>query len=230
MFFTPSQFPPEEPLNSQHFEKLLLAVTQEDRYRSEMVAAKQEFEQVAGQIMETDNSYDARINAFHNWYILDRPLTARGLTPLQYFVEYNANSFAPDELEGFRRLGEQIHSVFEVVRLGRGDAIVRDLIQRKKYSLEEISSLAGLERGSIFNTRVFPNGEGREISNYLILHPDSVAKRIKAEAKRVGKAGLDSRAFLFRLLFFQSRWEQYAQMDVKNIYRFDAPENGRKPL
>ncbi|MCH7478224.1 MAG: hypothetical protein IIA14_08980, partial [SAR324 cluster bacterium] len=164
-----------------------------------------------------------------NWYILDRPLTARGLTPLQYFVEYNANSFVPDELEGFRRLGEQIHSVFEVVRLGRGGATVRDLIQRKKYSLAEISTLAGLERGSIFNTRIFPNGEGQEISNYLILHPDSVAKRIKAEAKRVGKAGPDARAFLFRLLFFQSRWEQYPQMDVKNIYRFDVPENGQKP-
>ena len=217
-------------MSSQQFNTLLSFITQDERFCNEMVAAKKEFEQTCGQIFETDRSYDARINAFHNWYILDRPLTARGLTPLQYFVEYNANSFVPDELEGFRRLGEQIHSVFEVVRLGREEATVRDLIQRKKYSLAEISSLAGLERGSIFNTRVFPNGEGREISNYLILHPDSVAKRIKAEAKRVGKSGLDTRTFLFRLLFFQSRWEQYAQMDVKNIYRFDVPENGRKPL
>lgn len=217
-------------MNSPHFEKLLSAVTEDDRYRNEMVAAKQEFEQVAGQIMETDTSYDARINAFHNWYILDRPMTSKGLTPLEYFMEYNANTFSEDSATGYRELTGNIHSLFELLKFSRGRVSMRDLMSRKKHLVEGAEELDSLERGDLFNTRIFKHGNSEYLSNYLILHPHSVTKMVRSEAKKVRKAKENPKPFLFRLLFFHSRWEQFSQFDVNKIYRFEAITGARQAV
>ena len=85
-------------LESPYFNSLLQQMSAEPRYNRELTAAKEEFQAFAGPIFESDRNFDARINAFHNWYILDRPLADRGVTPLQYYLEFNANSLTEDTL------------------------------------------------------------------------------------------------------------------------------------
>lgn len=214
-------------MNGQHFEGLLNAILEEDRFRVELIAAKEGFEQVAGQIMESDESYDARVNAFHNWYLLDRPLTQNGKTPLQYYVEFHANSLSAENKANYQEMAGNLHSVFEMLKFSNGRAWIRDLINRKKHLVEDGGQLEYVERGELFNTRLFQH-EGRDIiSNYLILHPHPVQKMIRAEAKKVRKAKGDPKPFLFRLLFFHSRWEQFTQMDVDKIYRFEPALHGQ---
>ena len=210
-------------MNSQYFEALFTAVMEDERYRGEMVAAKEEFEPVAGQMMESDESFDARVNAFHNWYILDRPMTGTGITPLRYYLESNADVLPEDAVLGYRDLYDNVHSVFELLKLNGEVAYLRDLISRKKHVVEGARQLDSMERGDLFNTRVFAHGKKSYLTNYLLLHPAGVTRIIRAEAKKVRKAKEDSKPFLFRLLFFHSRWEQYTQMDEDKIYRFQAP-------
>ncbi len=217
-------------MNSPHFEKLFSAITEDDRYRGEMAAAKSEFERVAGQIMETDNSYDARINAFHNWYILDRPLSSTATTPLEYFIEFNANTFSEEEGAGLRDLAANIHSLFELLKFSKGRVLMRDLMSRKKHLVEGAEQLGSLERGDLFNTRIFRHGDKEYLTNYLLLHPYSVAKMVKSEARKVRKAKENPKAFLFHLLFFHSRWEQFSQMDVNKIYRFETVAGVPQPV
>lgn len=195
-----------------------------------MSGAKVEFERIAGQIMETDRSYDARINAFHNWYVLDRPLAANGKTPLLYFIDYNVNSLADDIITGYRELSDNLHSVFELVRFSHPSVWLRDLITGKKFLVEGAEQMETMERGDLFNCRVFRHGRLSYLSNYLILHPGSVTRMIKSEAKKLRKTKEDPKPFLFRLLFFHSRWEQFTQMDVNNIYRFETPAHVPKPV
>ena len=123
-------------MNSQYFEALFTAVMEDERYRGEMVAAKEEFEPVAGQMMESDESFDARVNAFHNWYILDRTLSGEGSTPLEYFLEFNANSLSQEELTGYRELSDNVHSVFELAKRSREHTWVRDLVSGRKHIVE----------------------------------------------------------------------------------------------
>lgn len=220
----------EHPLNSQYFESLLNAILRDDRYREEMVAAKGEFERVAGQIMDSDDSYDAKVNAFHNWYILDRPMGRNGKTPLQYYLEFNANSIPEDAASHYKEMEDNLHSVFELLKITRGRAWIRDLIRRKKHLVSDVGQLEFLDRGELFNTRLFQHGGQEFLANYLILHPDSVQKMIRAEAKKVRKSKEDPKPFLFRLLFFHSRWEQFTQMDVDKIYRFGPSLHGQPAL
>jgi hypothetical protein len=209
-------------LESPYFNSLLQQVSADSRYNRELTAAKEEFQAFAGPIFESDRNFDARINAFHNWYILDRVLAARGVTPLQYYLEFNANSLTEDSLRGCRELTANIHSVFELLKVTKSRTWLRDLVGGKKYALEGIEEAEFLDRGALFNSRLFPHGGAFYLSNYLLVHPGSLLKRIRSEARAVNKSGQSPKDFLFRLALFHSRWEQYRQMDVDKIYRFDA--------
>ena len=209
-------------MESPYFNNVLQFVAQDERYNSEMSLAKEEFDTFAGPIYETDRTYDARINSFHNWYILDRPLRAQGVTPLNYFIEYNANTIPESELTHYRELRANVHSVFELVKLLGDRTRLRDLVSGKKYDVEGTEHTQFLDRGALFNSRVFRHGSQYFVSNYFLLHPREVVKSIRAQVKQVRRSKRDPKDFLFRLVLFQSRYDQYKQMDPHNIYRFQA--------
>jgi hypothetical protein len=208
-------------VESRYFNSLLHYIAENDRFNAEMREARQEFEQMAGAILESDREYVARINSFHNWYILDRPLQAVGITPLQYFLEYNANSYSREELTGYRELADNLHSVFELTKRTRAHTWVRDLMTTRKHAVEGSADTSHIDPGTIFNSRLFVHGGKVYFSNYLVPHPQDVAKEIKRAAKRMRKAQLDPKPFLFRLGLYHSRWNQYRQFDARNIYRFE---------
>jgi hypothetical protein len=208
-------------LESPYFNSILQFIAQDERYNREMTPAKGEFEAMVGPIYETDRTYDARINSFHNWYILDRPLRSHGVTPLHYFIDYNANSLPDHELTHYRELRGHLHSVFEVVRFLGGRTRLRDLMTGKKYDIEGTEHTQFLDKGALFNSRIFRHGRLYYTSNYFLLHPPVVANLIWSEARKVRKAKQDPKEFLFRLVLFQGRFDQYKQMDPRNIYRFD---------
>ncbi|MCZ6554041.1 MAG: hypothetical protein O7A67_09615 [SAR324 cluster bacterium] len=208
-------------MESRFFNNLLHYISQDERFNREMTAAKKEFEQIAGPIHDADREYLARINSFHNWYILDRPLTAHGLTPLEYFLQYNANSLSPEELTGYRDLCTNIHSVFELAKRTKTHTWVRDLISRRKFIVEGGEDTDHIDPGALFNSRLFFHGGKTYFTNYVVPHPEIVAKDIKRAAKRCRKAKRDPKGLLFQLVLFHSRWDQYRQFDAKNIYRFE---------
>jgi len=214
-------FNKEDRLESPYFNNLLDFVSQDERYNREMHKAKMEFEGFAGPIYETDRSYDARINSFHNWYILDRPLESKRITPLQYYLEYNANSLPEDDLRHYSELVDNLHALFEVARHGREGIRVRDLLTGKKYDIGGAEQAQSLDKGVLFNSRIFRHEGACYFSNYFLLHPGAVAKEIRDRAKGLRKGHGDPKAFLFQLVLFQSRYDQYRQMEPRKIYRFD---------
>ena len=211
-------------MSSPYFLQLFSEILEKPRFNSEVTSAKEEFQKIAGQIMESDRSYNARINAFHNWYILDRPLHSVNQTPHRYYIEYNRNTLEETAVKGLGELADNIHAVFQLLKLKKDVFMVRDLASGKKYAVQDAVQVATMEHGEVFNSRLFVHDGKYFLTNYVIVHPPEVAKIIRAEAKRVRKKKEDSKSFLFRLLFFHSRWEQYSQWDVRNIYRFDGGE------
>ena len=209
-------------VESPFFKNLISFVAQNKRYNKEMAIAKEEFERFAGPIYESDRSYDARINSFHNWYILDRPLKEEGVTPLVYFLEFNANSLPQHELAGYRELEHNLHSVFELLKISGGCSRVRDLLTGRKLDVEGVDGTEFMDKGTLFNTRIFSHGDTLYFSNYVLPHPVGAQKVVHQQAKRVRKAKADLKSFLFQLVLFQSRWDQYKQMELKHIYKFEG--------
>jgi hypothetical protein len=207
-------------LESPYFNSLLQQVSADSRYNRELTAAKEEFQAFAGPIFESDRNFDARINAFHNWYILDRPLTTQGKTPLAYFLEFNANTLGTEQWQRFEELSRHVHSLFELGKTGPKGTVLRDVLSGKKIVLDGVQQTQHLDKGALFNTRLFRHQDRWYFSNYLILHPGGVAREIKLAAKRSKKSQAEAKPFLYQLMLFQGRWEQYKQMDLHAIYRF----------
>ena len=209
-------------MESPYFNSVLQQVSADPRYNRELAVAKEEFQAFAGPIFESDRNFDARINAFHNWYILDRPLKSNGRTPLDYFLEFNANAISAESWQRYAELVRHLHSLFELIKTGPKVTVLRDIVSRKKIALDGAEQTEHLDKGALFNTRLFRHGEQWFFSNYLILHPGSVGKDIKQAARRSKKAHAPIERFLYQLMLFQGRWEQYKQMDLHAIYRFSA--------
>lgn len=207
-------------MESPYFKSLLNHIAKDERFNGEMIMAKEEFERFAGPIYETDRSYDARINSFHNWYILDRPLRSQGKTPLRYFLEYQANDISDEDRHAFEELQTNVHSVFELLKFSDGQTTVRNLITNKKIRVEGMEGTEYIDKGSLFNSRLFTHEGKLYFSNYFLLHPQGVIRKIKVQSKKVRKSMEDPKSFLFTLVLFQSRWDQYKQMELDNIYRF----------
>lgn len=207
-------------MESPFFNSLLQHVSVERRYNRELARAKEEFEAFAGPIFESDRNFDARINSFHNWYILDRPLQENGKTPLAYYLEFTANTLGDEAWQRYDELRTHVHSLFELAKNGEQETRLVDLLTGAKYVLEGAQQTQHLDKGALFNTRLFRHQDVWYFANYLILHPGGVGKDIRAQAKRVRKARAPAKPFLYQLLLFQGRWEQYKQMDVRSIYRF----------
>jgi len=187
-----------------------------------LARAKEEFQDFAGPIFESDRNFDARINAFHNWYILDRPLKVNGKTPLAYFLEFNANTLSEEAWKRYEELGNHLHSLFELSKVGPKGSVLIDVLTGKKIALDGTDQTQHLDKGALFNTRLFSHQGQWYFSNYLILHPGGIGKDIMQEAKKRRKAKAPSKPFLYQLMLFQGRWEQYKQMDLHAIYRFSA--------
>jgi hypothetical protein len=209
-------------LESPFFNSLLQHVSVERRYNKELTAAKEEFQTFAGPIFEIDRNFDARINSFHNWYILDRPLQENGLSPLAYYLQFNANSLGEDARARYGELANHVHSLFELNKTNPKQTMLTDLITGTKYTLDGALQTQHLDKGALFNTRLFRHQDQWYFSNYLILHPNDVARDIRKQAQLRRKAGVPAEDFLFLLMLFQGRWVQYKQMDVRSIYRFDT--------
>jgi hypothetical protein len=209
-------------LESPYFNSLLQQVSADPRYNKELAVAKEEFQTFAGPIFESDRNFDARINAFHNWYILDRPLKANGKTPLVYFLEFNANTLNAEEWKRYEELAHHTHSLFELSKVGPKGTVLLDLLTGRKTALEGAQQTQHLDKGALFNTRLFRHRDEWFFSNYLILHPGGIGRDILQEAKRTRKSKGPVQPFLYQLMLFQGRWEQYKQMDLHAVYRFSA--------
>ena len=209
-------------MESPYFNSLLQQVSADPRYNRELTVAKEEFQTFAGPIFESDRNFDARINAFHNWYILDRPLKVNGKTPVAYFLEFNANTLNTEEWARYEELTHGVHSLFELSKTGPKGTQLVDLLAGGKTMLEGAQQTQHLDKGALFNTRLFHHQNEWFFSNYLILHPGGIGRDILQEAKRVRKSKSPVRPFLYQLMLFQGRWEQYKQMDLHAVYRFSA--------
>ena len=206
-------------VQSKAFEQLIQYVLQKPDYQGEIVEAKAEFETLAGKIYDTDRGYDARIKSFHNWYILDRKLKQGG-TPLDKFLaEEAAADLSGASLVMYQELKENVHSVFVLGKRNERYSWLTNLLNRKTYRVRGSEEVAMLDRGSLFNTRLFPHDNVYYFSNYLVLHPGEILRELRRATAKIRRKRELHKTFLFKLLLFQSRWEQYRQMDVAKIYQ-----------
>jgi hypothetical protein len=202
-------------------------------FPEELKRARAEFEQRTGEMFETDQSFERRIAAFLEWYVLDRFLTfAPNKTPAMLFIEAKAPQLTTPELNRLRALTRTTLSLFEYKKAKDDHLSVVDLLDGSKVDVFERRKPAGLDSGDILEARLVPYDDKLLFSESFTFHPRNSRKSIKRAAKTFRKAVIPpSRVdFVHRVAYFTNRCERYKHVDPAQIFaeleRYQVPEPG----
>lgn len=208
-----------------YLEKVAAWATGPER-QEEILRARHEFRLHTGDFHEDDKSFEARMAAFLEYFLLDRPLDDLGITPVQTWLDAHAAALDAAERPHYEALTRSVHGVFEIRKLGTRHGLrIRELISEEDYEIYERRELVGLEKGDIFDARIVPwDEESWVFTGAFLYHPVEARKPVRKEARRRRKAGGDAAspsAFAWDLARLLLKFERYRNVSVENIYRFE---------
>ena len=131
---------------------------------SDIVDAKKEyFGGTGGEVHEDDRCFEQRMQAFFNWYLLDRQKA--GNSPVQRFLQEQGATLEARDKDVIIGLTQSRLALYEYRgRRGflrppkQGQVRVRDVVTRDDFNVTERRQMHGLEVGDLFEARLVPVG------------------------------------------------------------------------
>ena len=204
-----------------------------------VVAKKEYFAHVGGDLHEDDRTFEARMQGFFNWYLFDRRTASdRGAqTPAQrYLAERGAALFGSDKDMVIGATHSRL-SLYEYKgrrtffrRVPDGMVRVRDAFTLHDYDVIEKRQMHGLDSGDLFEARLIPVASRHHFSSSFLFHPREVRRKIQCEIKRRRKALLlsDPAAFCWEVSKMALQAERFRNVPILAIYDFESPFLGQK--
>ncbi len=210
---------------AQRHERLLSWATAEPRKGDLLVARKEHFA-ACGEPHEEDRSYEIRVNRMLDHYLYDFRLAPGAGTTLERFIEAEGASLPPEDLRAYRDLVANVHTLFEVKKLGDAFVRLRDVFSGTDHEVTERRQVAGLDKGDLLEARLLPFDGALYFSGAFLYHPREARKAILDAVKRLRKASskggppLDPQAFLGTLSQMALKLERYRNVRLESIYVF----------
>ena len=191
----------------------------DDSFHTELIAARVEYFAGLGRISEEEESFEAHLDRFLDWFLFERVLPQTGTMPLQTFVERKREQLAADELAVYEGFTQNIHSLFEVRKTKKNGVQLRDLMTKKKYFVED--ELPGaFTKGQIFEGRLIPYHGRWCFTKGYIFHPPAATKMIVKQLKAVNRDDAEERkTFLRDLAIRRLKADRYKHIDAVQFYQ-----------
>ncbi len=182
----------------------------------ELEAARSNYFRVAGEPFLDEPSYESRLQNFVEWYIFDRPM-ADGLTPYEGFMA--DPQIAAADKQAFLPFRDQLHRLFQILRLVDGGMSVKDLWTEKTYRVD-MDVTAGYETKGVAELRLVPWEGGFRLTHTNVYHMKTCGRYIRKRAKALRKAKLVEAwiPFVFQAGALQLKAQRYRHVDAKTIY------------
>ena len=204
-----------------------------------VVAKKEYFSHVGGEVHEHDRTFEARMQGFFNWYLFDRRTASdRGAqTPAQRFLaERGAGIFGSDKdlLIGATHSRLSLYAYRGrrtfLRRVPEGMVRVRDAFTLDDYDVIERRQMDGLDSGDLFEARLIPVASRHHFSSSFLFHAREVKRPVLREIKRRRKALLlsDPAAFCWEISRMALQAERFRNVPILAIYDFENPFLGQK--
>lgn len=182
-------------------------------------AKKGYFEQI-GSPREGEAFLEMRLTSFIEWFIFDRKIDRKNMTPVALFLKERSEQLTDQEKELLESLRNSVHSLFKVKKKKDGKAVIRDLFSGKKY--KNVEGLPpSLSKGDVAEARIVPMpGGGFHFTDAYCYHPPRSHRFLVQELKRARKNGDDLEGLLRQFMSMSSKWERYPRMKLAEIYKW----------
>jgi len=186
-------------------------------FAGELAQARKEFFDQVGAPLPGEPIEELRLGSLTEWFIFDRPLKDRGLTPLEDYMRKHASEIGPETAEVFTGLARAVHSVFLIKKKNDRGAFLVDLYTTKKY--KEVKRLhLTLAKGDMAELRLVPVGDDWHATDALCYHPYLAAKSIKKIMKKARKDNQPVAPLLIELMAINTRFERYPKTAKAKAY------------
>ncbi len=202
----------------EHFEKALGIYTTGVHYDT-LLEAKKEYFEITGQANDDDDDFEARMNSFNEWYVLQF-ISKRGTRTV--ISDYLMNNPVDDFLA--KSLSNVNYSLFEYTGKSlRGYDVLYDMLHDKKIKLSKMSPLPSIIKDDLFVGRVLTYQDDQHLMSGLCVIPKDVRGILKKECKRVRKLKNPNEElkFLLKIESFKTKWIRYGHVDATKIFKFD---------
>jgi hypothetical protein len=204
-------------------------------FKAEVVTSRaQFFQRRGGEVFEDDRSMESRLAGFLEWFVFDRALESRGMSPAQAFLVDHDATLSQEEHRDFEDLTRTIHGLFELRRKPKGERLkIRELCRGVDFDVLERRQMAGLDKGDLFEARLIPHRGDLLFSSTFCYHPRAARSAILAEVKRrkaatAAAAGhrksrstrIEEAPLLDLLSAMALKLERYRNVTVEAIYDF----------
>lgn len=208
---------PHEAVPYQYLDRLISLATGE-AFLAQVREAKARYFRATGEVFEDDPFFEQRMNGFLEYYLFDWPAGPGGKSTTALIIERGKEKLPPDDLVAFAGFERNVHSVFEFKKK-KGDTVTcLNLFDDEKYQVHERRTLAGLEKGDVFESRLLPFGDRLYFSNAFVFHPRSVRKFVLGLLKEARKSVGDPAPAVQRLAYLRLKFDRMKRVDVAKVY------------
>lgn len=202
------------------FDSLLTFAAAGER-QQQMAEARRAYERQTGEILPQDASFERRIAAFLEWYVLDwRP--PGGDPPILDYLRGREGTIVEQERDALQAWRASRLSLLELRKPGTEEAVVDDLLTGGRHRVRPAFVLLGCEAGALVVARlVAGQANGTGLTEGTLYLPNGARKPVRAAAKALRKAGAPPKAqleLLLRLTAFITRCERYRHVDPRTLW------------
>lgn len=197
--------------------ELLVTRFAEGNYLEQCTRAKTEYFELGGKVFDDDGDvFEARLAAFLEWYVLERPLEAQGIVPARAWL--GEPDLKIDTARCLAILATSHRSLFDVGEVTEHAVQLEDLLGGARFSVTERRSTVGFEPGQIVEARLLWDGERVVFGKTFLFHPREARQEVLDLVDAGLSAKLSANDILFQLARLHIRWHRSRQISAVRIY------------
>ena len=187
------------------------------RWQEEVVRAREEWLDRAGRVYDDERSYEHRLDTFHEWYALQRPLQGGPVPAARYLAE-EATRLPAEDAAVLRALCRSQWGLWQVLEVAGPAMALFDLLQGGRFDVVLERDLPGLEAGDLFEARIIGVGGNLFFTRAFLFHPREATASIEAFLEAARRRGEGREAILFRLAQVRLRCDRYRNLAAGKVY------------
>lgn len=193
----------------------------QNEFADEVVLARAEYDASAGQVFEDDDFYDARVMAFLEWYLIERPLPGRDGPPVVMAYRREQD---PDRKKAIKAWATSHRSLFEVRGFAEGKVALFDLLGGGHFEVDERRQVHGVSEGDIVEARVIGSAGQVLFGRTFLYHPAGTRDAILSHNRRIRDNGGSRADVMSHIANLRIRVERYAHVSPRQIYESTTEE------
>jgi hypothetical protein len=197
------------------------------RYEREVQLAKEVFTKSAGIFDEESDDFEVKMSQFSDWYLFVRRLEKTDKTPVDTIWEEEEFLIPPDQEDEYKNISNSRHSLFELYKMKGNDLTLRDLFTGEKLTIKDSTVTYGIDKGQIFEARLFPKEITFVFSKSFCFHPVETNRFIWKEVKKIKKLKdaeykEAKESLILRLFRMRYGHQFYKHLKVEDVYSNDS--------